>query len=187
MSELQGQILNFIADFGETIVLFPPLAAISLYLALSGAARLAVAWFCAFVLCAALAGAFKALGWPPVSGHADISLAFYGGLAVLLWRTAARPSAGLRAVGLGLFGTAGLITWSIWMLRWHDIEAIACGLLVGGLSPLAILVTPGTDILPRKAPVVVVVIALLLIISLHGLRLNYTYAGGKVIRALERI
>jgi len=186
MSGVEKDILNFIANFGETIILLLPLAAICFYVATHGALRLATAWFCAFILCAAIAGGLKAIVWP-VSGHADISLAFYGGLAALLWRTAGHPSSALRALVLTLVGVVALVTWSVWMLSWHPIKDIAAGLLVGSLSPLVIFMMPGRALLSRRAPFVAVLIALLLILPLHGLRLNYAYAAGKVIRTLDRI
>jgi len=61
MNGIEKDILKFIANFGETIVLLLPLVAICVYVAVDGALRLAVAWFCAFVLCAAIAGGLKAI------------------------------------------------------------------------------------------------------------------------------
>jgi len=73
------------------------------------------------------------------------------------------------------------------MLSWHSIKDIAFGLLVGSISPIVIFMTPGSALLSPRAPVGAVLTALLLILPLHGLRLNYAYAAGKVIRTLGRI
>jgi hypothetical protein len=181
----ERDILNFLADFGETIALMPAMVAVCAYLLATGARRLALAWFLALVISIALTAALKSvLG--PISGHGAISWAFYGGLAVLVWRTAPPASWLLRALAVVLVGLAGVVTWCVWMLGWHSTEEAIGGALLGSLSLLTFAGARPASLLPYRGALILLLIAVLSVAPLHGVRLKYPSAGGEVLTALAQ-
>jgi membrane-associated phospholipid phosphatase len=74
------------------------------------------------------------------SGHAGLGAAFYGGLAVLMWRArtgaADAGRAALAAAAAMLIALAILIAASVWILAWHFAIDIAGGALIGSACAL---------------------------------------------------
>jgi membrane-associated phospholipid phosphatase len=136
--------LEAVSLLGEIELLVP--AALLIGVALWGARRRAeaLAWLTALALCIAVVGVlkttlgsfqirifhfheFKAASFP--SGHASLSFAFYGGLAVLLRRRWQGRLA--RLAEAGLFAAPVAVTLAVWLLYWHPIIDVGVGTIVG--------------------------------------------------------
>jgi hypothetical protein len=178
-------MLNFLADFGEMGALAPAMAAVAIFLLFTRASRLALAWSLAMLLAVGATYAIKAESGP-VSGHAAVSSAFYGGLAVLLWRTSPSSSWPLRGLSIALVFLAGLVTWCVWMLGWHSIEDVASGLLVGCVSLAAFSCTGRSHLLRQKAALTLLFIVIASLAPLHGLRFKYASSTDSITADMGR-
>jgi hypothetical protein len=178
--------LNYCADFGEAIVLVSAVTAASLYLSAIGEFRLGVAWCVSFVAAAGITGVFKAVSWP-ISGHAATSCAFYGGLAVVLWRGAADRSPLVYWLSVSAIAVIGLVCWSIWLLAWHRLDDIAIGLAVGSMSPIAVMMPSQSRARSPRAALVLVSVVLIVLGALHGMRINTSRASSRAIAAVASL
>lgn len=175
---------NFVVDFGDIAVLAPGTCAICITLWLRGYKREALIWAVAFVGCVAITTFLKAtigFGWfdllghrfqvkSPPSGHTTISVAFYGGLAVLL-RSALPGLTGRLAVAL-LAGLIALIAASTVILHWHTGIDVIAGLLLGSVFLLLLAQTARLHSYSPIDGVVVGITAVIVIAVLHGFRLD---------------
>lgn len=182
----EQDIARYIADFGEMIALLPAIAAVCAYLLVTGARRLALVW-CAGLMVAMTATLLLKTGLGPVSGHTAISGAFYGGLAVLLWQTSPRPSWTLRGAGLALLFLVALMSWCVCSLGWHSPEDAICGLLVGGICPLALSYARRSTPLQQPAALMLLLLAIAAVMPLHGVELKYPAASGMLGTALSQL
>ena len=96
---------QYVADCGDIAVILPAYLAVAVVLALHKRQREAILWGLGLLACAAIAGllkveigafqltilghTFHAASFP--SGHSSLSLAFYGGLAVLVGHRSPSP------------------------------------------------------------------------------------------------
>jgi hypothetical protein len=197
-------VLDFIADFGEAAALLPAAAAVAVPLAVRRRWSAVLAWGGALAACALAALLLKTgiagldgggsapfhtaavRPRPIVSGHACIAVAFYGGLAVL----ARRGAGGLgRAAALALAVVpATAICAAVWMLGWHNLPEIACGVLLGAVCPAvlaaALPVAPARSLGGSAA---MLAAAALVVGALHGIRIDYAAAaagGGGLLAAI---
>jgi hypothetical protein len=177
-------ILNAIADFGETVTLLP--AAIAVALALVAARRLrdAVAWAVAVVGCVALTAALKAVfasdallggslravGFP--SGHAALSVGFYGTLALVALNAAA-PAWAMRLASLALAALGGIVVYAGWRLHWHATLDLVGGGAIGVAAMLAYRAIAAHAALPLRAGAVTIAAGAAIVVLLHGSRLHY--------------
>jgi hypothetical protein len=169
------QLLNFIVDFGETVIIVPAALVAALFLAQARQVRLLITWGATLAAVVAVTVLLRTPAiWP--SGHVALSVAFYGGLAVLIWRlgrVSTPKAAAPLAIIAALFPVA--ITTAIAILKWHGLRGISLGLLTGAVTPLALAWAPIRDV--RRPPVIAMVAATALILGLlHGWRLDYTSA-----------
>jgi undecaprenyl-diphosphatase len=172
----------FVADCGDIAVILPAYLAVAAVLALHRRHREAIVWGLGLLACAAIAGllkveigafeltlfghTFHAASFP--SGHSSLSLAFYGGLAVLVGYRAPARLGRIAAALLLVF--VALIAVAVWMLWWHPSMDIVCGLALGALciAPLAAM--------PRRRSsrevAAMLAAAVLLVAALHGTRFD---------------
>ncbi len=174
----------FVADCGDIAVILPAYLAVTAILILYRRSREAVVWGAGMLYCAAIAAllkieigafqitlfghAFHAASFP--SGHASLSIAFYGGLGVLIGQGAALPLG--RIAAAALFAFAALIAVAVWMLRWHPLVDILCGLALGALC-----IVPLRSRLPQRARPPGEIAAMLtamvvLVAAMHGARFD---------------
>lgn len=138
-----SHLLVRVADLGDIAVIGPALTAAAATLIANRRRREAVAWLLAFVVCTVVVALLKAsLGGFAItilgveihaaafpSGHAALSVVFYDGLAVLLWRGSRAPLARLAAAALALL--QAMIVMSVFLLAWHPVVDMIAGLLLG--------------------------------------------------------
>ncbi len=204
MTPTTRAVLDFIADFGEAAALLPAAAAVAVPLAFGRRWSAVLAWGGTLAACslaalllkmgAAELAAVGSSGWsssaaavpprPIVSGHACIATAFYGGLAVLVRRVGC---VGRHSVALALAAVpAAAVCVAVWMLGWHGLSEIACGVLLGAICPAVLAALPTA--LGRSPGVATAMLAAaaLAVGVLHGIRIDYTAAaaGGGLLAAI---
>ena len=160
--------MRYIADFGETLALFPAIAAVCGLLLVTGARRIALVWCVGLTVAIAATVLLKAAPGP-ISGHTAISTAFYGGLAALLWQTNPRPSWGLRSASLLLLCLVALMAWSVCALGWHSPEDAISGFVVGGVCPLALCCARRSQPLQQPVALALLLVAIAAVMPFHGL------------------
>jgi hypothetical protein len=181
---LDRSTLNALADFGEAATLVPAAVAVALALACARRPRDAAAWMAAIGGCilltaalktafasnAALVEEFRAVGFP--SGHAALSLAFYGtGALVVLNAAGPRWARLLLSVALAALG--GMVVYAVWRLHWHTTPALVAGGALGVAAMLAFQAIATPAVLPLRAGGLALAAAAAMVLLLHGSRLQY--------------
>jgi hypothetical protein len=181
---LDRAILNFIADFGETVTLLPAAVAVALSLIAARRMRDAVAWTVALVGCIALTlmlkaafasddflgGQLRAVGFP--SGHAALSVGFYGTSALLALNVAA-PLWATRLLSAALAALGGIVVYAVWRLHWHNSLDLIVGGAIGFVAMLTFQAVASRVALPLRAGAVTIAAAAAIVVVLHGSRLQY--------------
>jgi membrane-associated phospholipid phosphatase len=184
MSQHLHHLLSFVADFGDLAVVVPAFAAVAIALVANGRGRDALIWVGAFLACASITlllkstvGGFKttlfshtlrAASFP--SGHAAMSLVFYGGLAGMLWYGSRAHLARLVAVALLLLETA--IIAAVFLLAWHPLFDLVCGVALGGAF-IALLWATILQERRRGSELAGIMLGAALLVGLmHGVRLD---------------
>jgi len=193
-----GFLWNGVANFGDLAILAPAAASVAIVLIMQRRHRDAAAWLASLGLCAVAICALKTrIGYFDIavgaglrvraaafpSGHAGLGAAFYGGLAVLMWRARAGAAgagrAALAAVAALLVALAILIAASVWILAWHFAVDIAGGGLIGGACVLLFAVAlsrngwePAFPAGGVRRAALVLCVAAAVIGSLHGTRFD---------------
>jgi hypothetical protein len=200
MMPMTRTALDFVADFGEAAVLLPAAAAAAVPLAFGRRWSAVLAWGGTLAACALVVvllklgmaelgaggGMLPANAVRPrpivVSGHACIATAFYGGLAVL----ARRVAGGLtRAAALALASVpAAAVCAAVWMLGWHGLPEIACGVLLGAVCPAALAALPMAPARPPGGAAAMLAAAALVVGVLHGVRVDYRAAADSGLLAM---
>jgi membrane-associated phospholipid phosphatase len=174
----------FLSNLGDLAVLGPCALAIALVLVSQGRRREAAAWGAGFAACfiatlvlkasfgsfrvTMLGHTFRAAGFP--SGHASLSAAFYGGIAVLVWSATRAWARALSA--LLLAALIGLIGASVLALHWHHMLDIVAGFAIGAAS-VGLMAGLGLGRPRRIAELASVLgVAALLFVMLYGARFD---------------
>ncbi len=193
--EAHYRTLTFFVDFGEAAALLPAALVIALFLALGGRSRLAITWLATIAIAIAVTALFKldlaalasarledAEDDPSIlSGHASLAMAFYGGLAVLVWRAGGTRLQGRRWLALLLAAIVPMMMGLVWLMGWHDMGAVLKGALVGAVCPFAMAASPTLSEHPR-IPVAAMLTAVALVVALlHGLRFDYSEVAAAAI------
>ncbi|HTZ35755.1 MAG TPA: phosphatase PAP2 family protein [Stellaceae bacterium] len=169
----------FVTDCGDSALTLP-LALLTLaFLLLRRQFRPALLWLAAIAGCAAVMAVLKLLfgacghriaagGIVSPSGHAAMSAAIYGGLALLVG--AQLPAAARRALYAATAAAVAAIAASRLMLHDHDAAELALGLSVGALAVAGFaagLRRLGPPPLPLRG---FLLCSALLFVALHGTR-----------------
>jgi len=188
MLSLTPDAAQYIGDFGETLALIPAIVAVWIFMVFAGARRLAGVWAATLLLAIAITALVK-LAAGPVSGHTAISTGFYGGLAIVMWQARPSPSWPLRFAALALVCLVGLVAWCVCIVGWHSPEDAVGGVLVGGICPIALGYALQTVKLSRLGAASLLVIAILLVMPLHGSEFKYPELTSRsmVLAALAKI
>jgi membrane-associated phospholipid phosphatase len=173
-----------IADLAEIPTLLPAAVAVALALIATRRLRDALAWTVAVAGCVVLTaalkaafasddflgGQFRAVGFP--SGHAALSVGFYGVLA-LATLNAAAPVWATRLFSAALAALGGIIVYAVWRLHWHTPLDLVGGGAVG-LATMLIYQTVATRVaLPLRAGALTIAAAAAIVVLLLGSRLQY--------------
>jgi membrane-associated phospholipid phosphatase len=133
-------ILRFLTDFGDTAVTAPLAIVMAAFLFAARQRRLAIAWALVIALCAGATGALKLAlricGHPLTgstlnspSGHTAMSIAVYGGIAIVVGSTLAPMARGALFFAAVTF--AFTIAASRALIGSHSPIEVAVGLVVG--------------------------------------------------------
>jgi membrane-associated phospholipid phosphatase len=169
----------FVTDFGDTAVTLPLAALTVIFLLISGWPRAAAVFALSLVGCGIAIGlvklALESCGRPLLhtditnpSGHAALSTAVYGSLAVLFGCSVSPERRWIPAVGAAIL--IGAIAVSRVVLDNHSVAEVAIGFLIG-LAALALFyraMTAGPAIALRGAWLAIA--AVVLIATMHGSR-----------------
>jgi membrane-associated phospholipid phosphatase len=153
-------ILRFLTDFGDTTVTVPLAVVMAASLVASRQRRLAIAWALVTALCAVTTGALKLAlricGHPlssstlnSPSGHTAMSIAVYGGIAIIIGSTlgpTARGTLFYAAVGFAI-----VIAASRALIGVHSPIEVAVGLAVG-LATLPVIMAATLRYRPQSLP-----------------------------------
>ncbi|HZS83822.1 MAG TPA: hypothetical protein VFA50_13185 [Stellaceae bacterium] len=170
------------ADLGDAAVILPAFLAVAGALVLCRRAKEAALWGAGLLLCIAATltlklaiGSFRltvfghgvrAASLP--SGHAGLSMVFYGGLAMLIWYGTRSLAGRLAAAALILL--EALIVTGVFLLGWHPILDLYSGLGLGVLCLLALWAL--RDPRPRGGAQIaaMLVSGAILVAAMHGVR-----------------
>jgi membrane-associated phospholipid phosphatase len=160
---------NAIIDFGDLGMILPAFAAVLVGLALQSRTRAVLAWALAFLVCAAATALLKNVfgGFP--SGHTSMSTVFYGGMALLAWRSSMIG----RLTAAGLLALIGLVAAAVLVLRWHPPIDVVAGFALG--SALAWLALRKISLSPRGL-LPLLAGAVVMAWAFHGTRLDVSFA-----------
>jgi hypothetical protein len=188
---LDRSTLNALADFGEAAGLVPAAVAVAFALVWASRMRDAAAWTVAIGGCVlltamlkaafasdvALVGEFHAVGFP--SGHAALSLAFYGtGALVVL--NAAGPRWARLSLSAALSAFGGMVVYAVWRLHWHTTPALIGGGALGVAAMLIFQALATPAVLPLRAGGLALAAAAAMVLLLHGSRLQYEPASASM-------
>jgi membrane-associated phospholipid phosphatase len=184
LSHAAKQFWLFIADFGDIAVILPAYLAIALILVLHKRQRDAIVWGVGLLVCATIAallkieiGAFQvtlfghtfhAGSFP--SGHSSLSIVFYGGLAVLIGYGASSPLG--RVAAAGLLALALLIAIAVWVLWWHPMLDVMCGLALGSLCLVPLTRIAMARVRPWREVAAMLAATVLLVSLMHGTQVD---------------
>jgi hypothetical protein len=167
-----SELANSIVDCGEIGVLV--IAAVAVGLPLVHRHRsLAIAWGLSLAICIIVVTGAKLSHFliPDISGHAAVTVGFYLGLTAIMLKLAPRRLA--VAAGLVLASMAAAICWSVWALHWHSALNVVAGALLGLACPATVALVPASRQSHAYEAMALLAVAALVIIVLHGLRLDY--------------
>jgi hypothetical protein len=174
-------VVNFIADFGDLAAIGPAVLGACAVLWARGGRRPALIWVASFLACTTTVFLAKAavgqsgfdlsgfgIEGPAPSGHTATSIAFYGTLAVLLWRTLGGRRGSAAAAAAAALAVA--VITAIEILGWHPWRDVVLGAALGGASAAwagnALARITAVDGLGVAA------VALLVLLLPHGTRLK---------------
>lgn len=169
-----AELLNFTVDFGEADLAFAAALVVALWLGLTGQGRWLAAWIGTIIF---VIGVTVVLRTPTIwpSGHVAVSSAFYGGLAVVVWRSAPDPvprwTIAIVAL-LVMFPVA--ITTAILIMAWHGLRGVSLGFALGGITPLVMARLPKEHAAASHLAPMLIATAIVLA-ALHGSRMDYTH------------
>ncbi len=184
----------FLTDFGDTAVTVPLAIVMTVFLIAVRQLRLAIAWALVIVGCAGAVGALKlglricghpwdgsALSSP--SGHTAMSIAVYGGIAILVGSTLN------RAAGAALVAAALIFTIAIALSRtivgYHSPIEVVVGIGVG-IAALAAMTAVTAHFRPARLPLAWLVAgALVVFVLFHGTRWPAEQAVYRLARWLD--
>ncbi len=182
--------LHYLAGFGDVNALAPATLAILIMLFAMGRFRLGLVWAVSFGACVLATFALKAwLGGFQLSifsfhiiadefpsGHTSTATAFYGTLALAIWRSSgagwSRHVARSLAAVVACFALA--IVVSVRLLGWHHALDIVFGLLLGGVCVLAVDRALRQQQIPLHLMPALLLPALMVAVLLHGERMVST-------------
>ena len=165
-------LVNSVVDCGEIGVLAIATAAVGLPLSRRNP-TLAIAWGSSLAICIVVVAWAKLTHCliPNISGHAAVTVGFYLGLAAIMLKLAPRRLA--IAAGLVLASMAAAICWSVWALHWHSALNVVGGAILGLACPVAVALVPASRQSHASEAMALLAVAALVIVALHGLRLDY--------------
>jgi membrane-associated phospholipid phosphatase len=174
---------GFIIDFGDVALLAPATLVICTGLALGGRRREAGLWLASFAACVIVTFTLKTLiggtqfelfgthyrTASAPSGHAAMTLAFYGGFAALL-RAALPGFAGVLG-GLAAVALATLVVAAVLILHWHPPVDVAAAVPIG-LAAATMPVVLALRIKNPREALAPLLGALAVLAVFHGARLD---------------
>ena len=182
--------LHYLAGFGDVNALAPATLTLLIGLFAIGRFRLGLVWAAAFGACILATFLLKTwLGGFELSifslhlvadefpsGHTSTATAFYGALAVALWRAgnAGWGSYVAKALAAVVAGFAIAIIVAVRLLEWHHALDIAVGLLLGGACALAVDRALRERRIPLRLLPAILLPALVVAVLLHGERMVST-------------
>jgi membrane-associated phospholipid phosphatase len=172
-------IWQFLTDFGDTAVTVPLAIVMTVFLFAARQRRLAIAWALMIIGCAGATGGlklvFRICGHPLAastlnspSGHTAMSIAVYGGIAIIVGATLG-PVERTALVAAALIFTFAIAA-SRTIVGYHSPIEVVVGIGVG-LATLAVMTVVTLHYRPRSLPLQWLAGAALVVFALfHGTR-----------------
>jgi len=192
----ERQFWTFVADLGDIAVIAPAFLGAAAVLVWHRRYRDVARWGAAFLACVcvtallkATIGSFRitvfghgirAFSFP--SGHAGLALVFYGGLSLLIWY-GSRSWFG-RLAALALLALETLVTLSVFILGWHPVIDVSCGLFLGTLCIAALWPLAAQQSRPRTEIASLLLAVSVFVAAMHGARIDDRELTGMLARSV---